>query len=852
MTIPQPSGLHGTRHFPRDRAFRFCVRALRSFPARCLGCLIVAGWLSAAVSVSLSAADLTVVTPFLENHCFDCHADGAAEGGLDLNQLGDDLDDPGVFARWERIHDRVAAGEMPPRSRSRSRSAEPPAAADRDGFLKALGGELTAAHRARRGTVLRRLNRQEYENTLNDLFGTHLSLADRLPEDNRAHEFDNVGAALGLSMVQMQRYLECMEVVLNEAMAGSIGPPERKVVRASYASTQGAEQWLGKIWLKRDDGAVVFFKEFGYPSGMLREANVTRDGWYTIRVTGYAFQSDRPVTFAVGATTFARGLEQPTFGYFSMPPGPPKTIELRAWIPGRYMITVTPQGITDRNNEIRQKGVAGYQGPGLAIQSVAIEGPLVDEFPSRGSRLLFDGLKRVEVPPRNPAERRRPGYVPKFEIVSTDPRGDVTPVLARVATRAFRRPLGDSELTPYLDLFQAELTRGSTFEEALRTAVTAIFCAPDFLYLREGEREGEREREGPLDDHALAARLSYFLTRTLPDDELLAAAASGTLSRDRAALLAQAERLLDDPRSVRFVEDFTDAWLNLRTITATMPDGILYPEFDPYLQDSMLKETRAFFRTLVDDNLGVRNVVRSDFAMLNERLAEHYGIAGVTGPEIRSVRLGEESVRGGLLSQASVLKVSANGTNTSPVVRGVWVLERILGVRPSPPPPGVPGIEPDIRGASTLREQLAKHRNLATCRSCHQQFDPLGFALESFDPVGGWRERFRSLGGSDRVNTEVRGSRVRYTLGPPVDSSGKLTDGRTFAGFREFRDLLAEDDGALAQALSIKLLTFATGRQMGFTDRPEIASIVARSGTTGHGVRDLIRLVVASEIFRTK
>jgi hypothetical protein len=182
----------------------------------------------------------------------------------------------------------------------------------------------------------------------------------------------------------------------------------------------------------------------------------------------------------------------------------------------------------------------------------------------------------------------------------------------------------------------------------------------------------------------------------------------------------------------------------------------------------------------------------------------------------------------------------------------VWVLERILGERPSPPPPGVPGIEPDIRGASTLREQLAKHRNLATCRNCHQLFDPLGFALESFDPVGGWRERFRSLGGGDRVNTEVRGMRVRYTLGPPVDSTGKLADGRRFAGFREFRDLLAEDDDALARALTIKLLTFATGREMGFTDRPEIASIVDQSGSTGHGVRDLIRLVVASETFRKK
>ncbi|MCA9204620.1 MAG: DUF1592 domain-containing protein, partial [Planctomycetales bacterium] len=416
------------------------------------------------------------------------------------------------------------------------------------------------------------------------------------------------------------------------------------------------------------------------------------------------------------------------------------------------MIDITPQGLFDRDNEIRRDGIAGYKGPGLAIQHVEIEGPLTDEFPTRGHRLVFEGLDRREIMPRNPNERKRPNYVGKFEIASTDPAADVTPVLTRVASRAFRRPVPASQVETYVELFKSELAKGSTFEHSLRASVMAIFCSPDFLYLK--------ENPGRLDDFTLATRLAYFLTRTAPDDELLAAAADGKLTSDRAVLLAQTQRLLDDPQSDRFVTDFTDAWLNLREIEFTNPDSALFPEFDRYLQHSMVDETRAYFRQLVADNLGARNIVKSDFAMLNDRLAEHYGIDGVTGPEIRAVTLPPDSVRGGFLSQASVLKVSANGTNTSPVVRGVWVMERILGQAAPPPPAGVPGVEPDIRGATTLRELLDKHRSLDSCRGCHRAIDPPGFALESFNPIGGWRERFRSLGEGDRVETLVNGGKV--------------------------------------------------------------------------------------------
>jgi hypothetical protein len=385
-----------------------------------------------------------------------------------------------------------------------------------------------------------------------------------------------------------------------------------------------------------------------------------------------------------------------------------------------------------------------------------------------------------------------------------------------------------------------------------------MLCSPDFLYFQERPLVGatlKAERaDGShrLDDYSLAARLSYFLTRTTPDEQLLAAAAKGRLAGDQRALLEHVDRLLGDPRWERFVVDFTDAWLNLRDIEFTNPDSALYPEFDSYLQWSMLGETRSFFRQLITANLGVRNLVKSDFAMLNERLAEHYGIAGVRGPEIRPVSLPGGSLRGGLLSQASILKVSANGTSTSPVTRGVWVMERLLGQTPPPPPPGVPGVEPDIRGATTLRELLDKHRTLDTCRGCHQKIDPPGFALESFDPIGGWRERFRVLGQGEPVAALVRGQKVRYKLGPPVDASGEFENGKAFAGYAEFRELLLVDEPRLARALAIKLLTFATGREMGFSDRQEIDRIVQAAAGSGYGVRDLVRLITTSDIFLSK
>ena len=779
------------------------------------------------------------LVPFFNKHCYECHDANSAKGGLNLDALSHDLDDEAVMEKWVRLYDRVADGEMPPREN------EPPSNGEKRLFREDLAPSLTAAHETRKGTVLRRLNRREYENTINDLLGIQLDLAATLPEDGRSGEFDTVGEALGISPSQMRSYLEAATLAIDTAIAKDTSAPEPVKTTATYAETRGADKFVGESWHEAPDGAIVFFRELGYPTGMLREAEAKRSGLHRIRVTGYAYQSDQAVLFSVGGTSFARAGVRPTYGYFSFPPGEPTTIELTARMDGRFMIEITPQGLYDPENLIRQHGLAAYEGPGLAISSVEIEGPLVERFPTIGHELIFTGLDRREIEPGNPRDKEKTYYVPRFEIISTDIAADVIPVLKRFASKAFRRPAGDEDVAPYLVLFQGEMTAGATFEEALRTTLTAVLCSPDFLYLR--------EKSGALDDHALAARLSYFLTRTLPDEILLGAAATGGLASDPAARAGHAARMIESAHFTRFLNDFTDSWLDLRSIEFTNPDEALFPEFDRYLQESMLEETRSYLRTLIAENLDISHLVKSDFAILNWRLARHYGIDGVVSPQVEKVSLPPGSPRGGFLSHASILKVSANGTNTSPVLRGVWINERLLGKHPAPPPPGIPGVEPDIRGATTLRELLAKHRDSGSCQSCHEMIDPPGFALESFDPIGGWRDTFRSLGeGAIPPEKWVGAKRVYYKIGPPVDASGQLQDGRAFADFLEYRDLIAGEKELLARAFLTKLLTFSTGREMGFSDRPEINTMVQESATSGYRVRDLLLLAVTSEIFRRK
>jgi len=365
--------------------------------------------------------------------------------------------------------------------------------------------------------------------------------------------------------------------------------------------------------------------------------------------------------------------------------------------------------------------------------------------------------------------------------------------------------------------------------------------SPEFLF--------RNEKPGRLDDFALASRLSYFLWSTMPDEELLTLAGQCKLAKPD-TLRRQVERMLKDPKATAFTEQFAGQWLGLRNIDATMPDPRLYPEFDGVLKAAMVEEPLRFFDEVLKHDLSLTNFVASDFTMLNGPLAKHYGIAGVEGLRFRKVALPPGSHRGGVLTMASVLKVTANGTTTSPVLRGVWVLDRILGTPPPKPTVDVEAVDPDIRGATTIREQLAKHRARAVCASCHAKIDPPGFALESFDVIGGWRDHYRSVGKGEAVI--VDGRRMRYLRGAPVDPADVLPDGRGFANIDELKQLLLRDKDQLARALAGKLATYATGRAPEAADEPDIEAIVRKVRAKNYGLRALVHEVVQSKLFREK
>ena len=382
------------------------------------------------------------------------------------------------------------------------------------------------------------------------------------------------------------------------------------------------------------------------------------------------------------------------------------------------------------------------------------------------------------------------------------------------------------------------LAEKQSFEQAIRAGFAAVMVSPEFLFLREAP--------GKLDDFALASRLSYFFWCSMPDDELLALAEQKKLSEPD-TLRRQVERMLKDDKASAFTENFVGQWLGLRDIDFTEPSHRLYPEYDHMLKVSMIRETELFFAEILKNDLSLTNFVSSDFTMLNGRLAKHYGIPGVEGWEFRKVPLPPGSHRGGVLTMASVLKVTANGTSTSPVTRGAWVLDRLLGTPPPRPPDGVPAVEPDIRGptiASSCQAPLG-----ALCAGCHNKIDPPGFALESFDVIGGWRENYRATGGQP---VTIDGQRMQYSKGKKVDPSDVMPSGEKFQDIDELKQILLKDKEQIARGLTVKLLTYATGAPPAPGNEREIEAIVAFIKTKNYGFRTLIHEIVQSKSFQYK
>jgi mono/diheme cytochrome c family protein len=790
---------------------------------------VVLGMLAAAGSLQAQDDGEKRVRRFFDTHCTECHGAEVKKKNLRLDTLPATFTDRTVRERWVQTYDRIRQGEMPP-----PKSHAQPKPEELKPVLAWIGARIDGAEnekRAREGrTVLRRLNRVEYQNTMRDLLGVDLELKDLLPPDATAHGFDNVGEALHSSSFLMERYLDAADLSLSAAIANGPRPPG---VQRRFSLKEAGLRLKGDVYREMNDAVAIFCSwEGANVQVALWSLKTPMPGRYRIRISGYAVQSGgKPVTFHIKEGSTVDVGDNRTMAFFDLPENKPTVVEVvdRMEAGKTLRLAVDVPGLSQRelHREVTKVGVDNYKGPGLAVQWIEIEGPLRESWPPSGHRFLFGDMPQAP----DPQQRGR------VEVVSQNPAADARRILRAFAGRAFRRAVTDDELRPFVARFEAALAAGKSFERAVRAALKGILVSPEFLFLR--------EKAGKLDDFALASRLSYFLWSSMPDEELLGLAGRGELAKPE-ALRGQVERMLRDPRAKAFTENFAGQWLNLRAIDDTIPDPGLYPEYDDDLKGSMIREPHLFFEEVLKDDLSLTNFVASDFSMLDGHLARLYGIPGVEGRDFRKVPLPPGSHRGGVLTMAAILKVTANGTNTSPVIRGTYVLERILGTPPPKPPVDVEAVEPDIRGATTIRQQLAKHRQRPECAGCHTRIDPPGFALESFDVMGGWRENYRSIGKGEPISGK------RYLKGPAVDSADVLLDGRKFKNIDEYKKLLVANPDALAHNLAEKLLTYATGGAPSRSDGADIDTIVRAIREKKYGFRSLIHEIVQSRLFQSK
>ncbi len=767
-------------------------------------------------------------------HCQKCHSGPKPMGDFQIGNLSSDFANRKNREQWLTVLDQLKKGDMPPKDKPRPPAAEVQAAIK---WISERAAEAELALRATEGrVVLRRLNRAEYANTVRDLLGVEVDLADLLPPDTSTSGFDNSAEALHTSSYLMRSYLEAADRVLNEAIANQ---PQPWLLKKRFdIREEKSVKPMGSVYRHVDDGVAIF--------ATWESANIRVTMWnfrshvrgkYRFRISGYGFQSEgKPINFRVTAGTLKEVTEERLIDYFAVPANKPTVIEFTEQLEPENRIRILAEGLPALPPAVEKIGADKYKGPGLVIQWVDVEGPLLESWPPPSHKAIFGDLKQAVVP--------SPGDPKRLEVVSQQPMVDAERILRDFARRAFRRTVTAEDIRPFLARVKSRLDQNYSFEQAMRVGLRAVLVSPSFLFLRE---KAGKPSAPALDDFALASRLSYFLWSSMPDEPLLKLAEANKL-HEPGVLRKQVERLLRDPKAKAFTENFTGQWLSLRAIDATSPDRTLYPEYDDILKVAMVKETILFFDEVLKNDLSLTSFVASDFTFLNARLAKHYGIPGVEGMEMRKVALPPTSHRGGVLTMGSVLKVTANGTTTSPILRGAWVLERILGTPPPKPPADVEAIEPDIRGATTIRDQLAKHRKVASCASCHSKIDPPGFALESFDVTGGWREFYRATGEPKEVN----GRRVRVWAGPAVDPSDVLADGRRFRNIDEYKKLLLEDKDQLARSLTEKLLAYSTGAAPTKVDKPEIEAIVGRLRDQKYGFKSLIHEIVQSPIFQSK
>jgi hypothetical protein len=712
----------------------------------------------------------TDVLPFLKAHCFTCHGNGKAKADLSFDKYTDDKSIVADRKIWENVQHMLKVAEMPPPERPKPKPAEVEA------VTRAIKGifdyaDSTAKPNAGRVTI-RRLNKTEYNNTIRDLVGVDFKPADDFPADDVGYGFDNIGDVLSVSPLLLEKYLSAAESILDRAIIIADPPKPRKLtfdtIRTSSTKTAGE---LGKI-LTFDEGTYRIRCKVAADQAGNEPVRVM------LRVLGKDVKE-----FEVKATP-----EKPDLIQVSMPVKPDT---------GRVSVRFLNPSTTPIDGKERV----------LYLKGIEIEGPFDPPpvvYPDVHKRLM---AHTSGVPPREAAR----------EIVT------------RFATRAFRRPVKPDEVERCLALYDAASKKGQRFELGVRAALYRVLVSPHFLFRVELDPPGLAPGTTyAIGEYELASRLSYFLWNSMPDDVLISLAEKQQLRQN---LEVQVRRMIQDPRSASFLQGFAEQWLTLRKLELVSPDPKLFPTFDGNLRESMIRESLLFFETLVREDRSIPDLLDADFTFVNEPLARHYGIEGVTGREF--VRVKTPSQRGGILTQASILSLSSNATRTSPVKRGKFILEQILHSPPPPPPPelDIPELEAQKQLKGTLRQQMEQHRANPICASCHKRMDPIGFAFENFDAIGVWREK----DGAD-----------------PVDASGVLPDGRKFEGSAGLKKVLRDDKDVIVRTVTEQMLTYALGRGLEPYDRRTVNSIVEALGKENNRFSTLLIEIIKSDPFQKR
>lgn len=871
-----------------------------------------AGLAFAALLVSLSAKaqEAPPVADLFANYCYDCHDAATAKGEINLERLvGADWKNEDTAADWELVLNALKAGEMPPKKKAQ------PTPAEREFLVKAVHRDLLA-HSKTGGTVLRRLNRAEYEQSIRSIFGLDYQVPASFPPDTIKHGFDNAGDGLVVSPPLMESYFHAAIEI-----ADRLFPPPAKPVEAKTTTLVAKDLVISYSSGAIIDGAMRLAAQTDQmwrSSTWPERFEVRTPGKYRLRVSSSAFapgtKANPKFEGPMRLRVLARSLngkdgeavsKQRKLAEFEVSKEAPEwfecTVELKTnETPVFYFANAPLDGDGDKASKasftrllremferdqrllagwLKVKHASGLRGglgwdrvkairddaeldlstvdlskkkvdelvakmvknPGLYVETVIFqffeEGPALEIHEVEIEGPLDSGEVKPDLKREKLVERFMESGAEKDEVSE-----QVKGIMTQFLTRAFRRPAEVGEVEAYTRLVLEHRERvpidDSTkkLEAGLHLAIRTALLSPKFLY--------RGNRPGTLDNFDLANRLAYFLTGAPPDQELFEVALAGELTEPE-RLATETKRLLNSRDAARFVRNFTGQWLGTRHLAEIMPDARLI-NFKPAHRDGMIGESERFFQEILKRNLPMKTFLDPGFTFVNAALAKDiYKLKGVKGRGLVRVDLPPDSPFGGILGQAGVMMATANGVDTQPVERGVWVLRNVLGDPPRDPPEDVPALTPDTRGTQTVREQLAAHRNESSCASCHRKIDPIGFALENFDPVGRWRTHYSVLA------TNAKGKTV-FKKGAAIDARGEYSDGTPFQGSGDLRAYAVANIDQFSQCLSEKLLTYATGRLPNYSERQEVAEIVARVKQNGNGFRDLLVALVQSKAFGTK